>query len=124
MSVMANRRGAWVTAAVILALSAGVVAQQPKSEPKKQDETQKREIQALVTSVDGAMAGQATPNDLGVMWVHEDYLKAANNKEYVPFIVSIDPSKITAAGTVAFYWRVTPKGASLTPPAAAGKNDK
>ena len=51
-------------------------------------------------------------------WVHEDFLKAQGNKEYVPFTVTIDPSKV-AGGTVAFYWRVVAakSGGTATPPA-------
>jgi len=38
-------------------------------------------------------------------WLREDVLKAQGNKEYVPFTVQIDPSKVSG-DTVAFYWRV------------------
>jgi hypothetical protein len=120
---MTNRRGVWASVVAVFIFSAGVIAQQPKSDPKKQDETQKREIQAAAASVDLVMAGQPATNDFGATWIHEDYLKASNNKEYVPFIVSIDPAKVAAAGTVTFYWRVTARGAVVTPP-PAGKNDK
>ena len=123
---MVNRRGVWASLAAVLVLSAGVIAQQPKGDPKKPDDTQKQEIQAVVTSVDGVMSGQPAANDLGVAWVHEDFMKAASNKEYVPFVVSIDSAKV-AAGTVAFYWRVAPRSAVFTPPVpppAPGKNDK
>src|SRR5207247_3809319 len=47
-------------------------------------------------------------------------------KEYVPFTVSLDPSKVPG-GTVAFYWRVVPKGAATAeapPPAGQKKDDK
>jgi hypothetical protein len=46
------------------------------------------------------------------------------NKEYVPFTVSIDPSKLNGASTVAFYWRVVPHAdAAAAPPAAGQKKD-
>ena len=121
---MANRRGAWAVLAAVFIFSAGVLAQQPKSDPKKpQDDAQKQEIQAVVSGADNAMAGQPVVNDFGVTWVHEDFMKAASNKEYVPFVVSIDPTKV-AAGTMAFYWRVVPKGAVFTPPPPAAANAK
>ena len=120
---MANRIGVWTSVAAVFVLSASVIAQQPKGDPKKQDDGQKIEIQAVVASVDGAMSGQPTTNDFGVAWVHEDFMKAASSKEYVPFVISIDPSKV-AAGTVALYWRIVPKGAVFTPPAAPVKDDK
>ena len=69
--------------------------------------------------VDGIAAGQPAPNDLSLAWVREDVLKAQGNKEYVPFTVSVDASKVTG-NTVAFYWRVVNKNA---PPAADAKKD-
>ena len=50
-------------------------------------------------------------------------LKAQGNKEYVPFTVTIDPSKV-GGGNVAFYWRVVSKDAARrAPPAADAKKD-
>jgi hypothetical protein len=54
-----------------------------------------------------------------VTWVHEDILKAQGNKQYVPFTIAFDPSKVTG-GTVALYWRVVAKSAA---PAAAPAPD-
>ena len=34
------------------------------------------------------------PNDLSLAWVREDLLKAQGNKQYVPFTVTLDPSKV------------------------------
>lgn len=92
---------------------------------KKQDDTQKKEIQNVVKLVDDVAAGQPAPNDLTLAWGREDFLKAQGNKEYVPFTVTIDPTKV-AGGTVAFYWRVVAKaGASAAAaPAPPAKNDK
>ena len=126
VGLMFIRRGAIVhTLAIALACSAPVVAQ--KNE-KKQDDAQKKEIQNVVKLVDDVAAGQPAPNDLMLTWGREDFLKAQGNKEYVPFTVTIDPSKV-AGGTVAFYWRVVAaqSGGTATPPApaaTAGKNDK
>ena len=76
---------------------------------KKKDDAQKKEIQNIVKIVDDVAAGQPAPNDLSLTWVREDVLKAQGNKEYVPFTVTIDPSKVTG-GNVAFYWRVVVEG--------------
>jgi hypothetical protein len=89
---------------------------------KKKDEAQKREIQSIVKSVDDLTAGQPAANDLSMTWLREDVLKAQGNKEYVPFTVQIDPSKVSG-GTVAFYWRVVSKSAAATPAAADVKKD-
>ena len=74
---MLRRREAFLFGAVVLvACSVALIAQK---NDKKQDEIQAREIQSIDKLVDEAAAGQAAPNDLGVAWVHEDYMKAAKN---------------------------------------------
>ena len=118
---MFTRRSA-VAASLMVAsvFSIGLLAQKDK----KQDENQKKEIQAIVKLVDDASASGQLPNDLGLAWAREDFLKAQGNKEYVPFMVSIDPSKV-GGGTVALYWRVVAKaGAPTATPAATGTNGK
>ena len=69
--------------------------------------------------------GQPAPNDLGLAWVHEDFLKATGNNRYIPFTVTYDPSKATGQ-TVSLYWRVVSKDAAAAAPAAvpAGKDEK
>ena len=96
--------------------SVGVYAQKDK----KQEEAEKKEIQSIVKIVDGMAAGQPAPNDLSATWLREDHLKAQGNKQYVPFTVSLDPSKISG-GTVAFYWRVVAKTAAPADVPAAGQ---
>src|SRR6185436_10581317 len=101
---MVNRRS--VTAlsmAVALMWSAALVAQ--KKDDKRQSDAQKKEIQDIVRIVDGVTAGQPAPNDLGLSWVHEDFLKATGNKEYIPFTVTYDATKV-AAPNASLYWRV------------------
>ncbi len=116
-----RRRAMWVSF-VALILSATLVAQ--KKDDKKQDETQKREIQSIVKLVDDTSNGQPAANDLGLAWVHEDYLKADRNKEYVPFTVTLDPSKVPD-GRFVFYWRVVKSGTTGLPaPPAASPSQK
>jgi hypothetical protein len=83
---------------VLLASSYTVIAQ--NKDDKKKDEAQKKEIANIVKIVDDLTAGQPAPNDLGLSWLREDVLKAQGNKEYVPFTVQVDPSKV-AGGNVA-----------------------
>jgi hypothetical protein len=113
---------------VVLACSVALVAQRKddKKDDKKQSDAQKKEILDIVKIVDAAAVGQAATNDFGLSWVHEDYLKATANKEYVPFTVTFDASKATSPN-VALYWRVVAKDAAaptatLTLPAK--KDDK
>lgn len=115
---MKLRRGVFACLVTALACSAAVFAQNDK----KQSDAQKKEIQNVVKIVDGVAAGQPAPNDLGLAWVHDDILKAQGNKQYVPFTVSIDPSKVS--GNVAFYWRVVRTDPPAAEAAADPKDDK
>src|SRR5436309_2512994 len=124
---MVQRRASIAIAWIIILLapvsSGGLFAQ--KKDEKKQDEAQKKEVQALVKLADDATAGQAAaPNDLTLAWVREDVLKAQGNKQYIPFIVTVDPTKATPEGNLAFYWRVVSKNpAASTPTATNGQKD-
>jgi hypothetical protein len=117
---MTLRRGLFAVLLTALACSTAVFAQNDK----KQSDAQKKEIQNIVKVVDSVAAGQPAPNDLSLAWVREDILKAQGNKEYVPFTVSIDPSKVSG-GNVALYWRVVSKDApaATAPAATTGKKD-
>jgi hypothetical protein len=110
---------------IVLVSSIGLFAQ--NKDDKKRDDAQKKEIQNIVKLVDdAAAAGQAATNDLSLTWLREDVLKAQGNKEYVPFTVSVDPSKLTG-DKVAFYWRVVSKDGAAAPeptPTAGKKDDK
>jgi hypothetical protein len=115
---MKLRRGFIAVVVTVFACSAAVFAQNEK----KQSDAQKKEIQNIVKIVDGVATGQPAPNDLALAWVHEDLLKAQGNKQYIPFTVSIDPSKIS--GDVAIYWRVVNKDPAAAAAAPADKDDK
>jgi hypothetical protein len=120
---MKQRRGVFaLCVSGVLVGSIGLLAQ--GKDEKKRDDAQKKEIQGVVKIVDDAAAGQPAPNDLSLTWVREDVLKAQGSKEYVPFTVSIDPSKI-AGDKVAFYWRVVARNGAApeAAPAPAGKKD-
>src|SRR5579872_5000398 len=118
---MRLRRGAVPLMAVLVFASAS------SAQDRKMNDQQKKEIQNVVKIVDDVAAGQPAPNDLSAQWVREDFLKAQGNKEYVPFTVSIDASKLNGATTVAIYWRVVPKAeatAAAAAPAGQKKDDK
>ena len=117
---MKQLRGSFLIAGAALALAAWTVVL--VAQDRKMSDQQKKEIQNVVKIVDGVATGQAGPNDLSLAWVREDLLKAQGNKEYVPFTVSLDPSKVSG-GTVALYWRVIATGGeALT--AVDRKDDK
>jgi hypothetical protein len=115
-----------IAAALVLACTVALVAQ--KKDDKKQSDAQKKEILDIVKIVDGAAGGQTATNDFGLAWAHEDYLKATANKEYIPFTVTFDASKVTSPN-VALYWRVVAKDAAaptatLNLPAKKDDKDK
>ena len=118
---MKQRRAVFALLVVVGCASSLALFAQSKDD-KKKDEAQKREIQSIVKSVDDLTAGQPAANDLSMTWLREDVLKAQGNKEYVPFTVQIDPSKVSG-GTVAFYWRVVSKSGAAPAPADTGKKD-
>jgi hypothetical protein len=121
---MRIRRGlAWAVGSVLV-LSVTLAAQ--KKDDKKQGEALRKEGQEIVRAVDMVVSGQPAPNDLGLTWLREDFLKAAGNREYVPFTVSVDTSKITSPA-VSLYWRVMAQGGETPAPPPAtttGKKDE
>ena len=121
---MKQRRAVFACVVLVMCATSMALFAQSKDD-KKKDEAQKREIQNIVKSVDDLAAGQPSANDLSMTWLREDVLKAQGNKEYVPFTVQIDPSKISG-GTVAFYWRVVSKNpaAAAAAPEPGRKDDK
>jgi hypothetical protein len=114
-----------IVSATLLVFSATLLAQaQPQqAAPRKMSDAEKKEIQTVLKIVDDVAAGQPAPNDLSLTWVHDDLLKAQGNKQYLPFMVAIDPSKVNG-GRVSVYWRVVSKDAATAAPAAEpGKKD-
>ena len=118
---MKHRRALFALLTMVAFASSSGLAQNEK----KMSDQQKKEIQNIVKIVDDLAAGQSAPNDLSLGWVREDFLKAQGNKQYVPFTVSVDPSKLTG-GNVALYWRVVAKSTAPEPAATTGqkKDDK
>ena len=117
-----RRRALTIASAAVLLLTAALSAQQAPPQPRKLTDAEKKEIQMVQKLVDDASAGQASPNDLSLAWLREDLLKAQGNKQYLPFTVAIDPSKVTS-GKVSFYWRVVAKDTAPAPAADDKKKD-
>jgi len=107
-----TRRGLALSAVAVMILSAALVAQ--KKGDKKQNDAQRRDVLEAVKMADDVTAGQPMTNDFDLAWRNEDYLKATDSKEYVPFTVTFDASKITSGSTVSLYWRVVAKDAGTT----------
>jgi hypothetical protein len=125
--MMTRRSAVALFSAAILMASSSAYAQGRGNAAPKLTDAQKKDMMATSSLIDAAMAGQATPNDLSLAWAHDDLLKATNSREYVPFIVTIDPSKVSSPA-VTIYWRVVSKEqaaamAAMAAPAANGKKD-
>lgn len=69
-------------------------------------------LQATRKLADDSAAGRSVGNDLLLTWTRDDLLKAENNEEYVPFTVSLDPSRAGDDRAFAIYWRVVRSGAT------------
>jgi hypothetical protein len=123
IGIMAFRRGA-IALGVLAAftISITLAAQAPTPAPRKLSKAEEKERDVMYQIATTAATGEM-PNDLSLAWTRDDILKASGNQQYIPFIVTIDPSK-TQTKNLMMYWRVVSTSAP-PPPAATGKgNDK
>jgi len=112
---LSRRRALVVVAAALLCGTADAGAQ--KKDDKKQQEAQQRDVQALVKAVETAAAGQPAPADFPIQF-QNDFLKAQDGMIYIPFTLTIDPSKLPPQ-PVAMYIRAMSRGGAAAPPAPA-----
>jgi hypothetical protein len=112
---LSRRRTLVVVAAALMCGTADAGAQ--KKDDKKQQEAQQRDVQALVKAVETAAAGQPAPADFPIQF-QNDFLKAQDGMIYIPFTLTIDPSKLPPQ-PVAMYIRAMSRGGAAAPPAPA-----
>src|SRR5262245_49636054 len=111
-----------VALGVVFALSAALAAQ--NKDDKKKSEMERREVLASDKILEDAAAGKAAANDGAIVWLRDDVLKATDKKQFVPFTVTVDPSKLSG-GTIAFYYRLVRKDSgAATAPAGQKKDDQ
>jgi hypothetical protein len=115
---MSRRRVFAAGLASALVLSVGLFAQADK----KTEDALKKEAQALSKLADAALAGQVGSNDFTVAWVKEDFLKGPKDKEFIPFTITLDPTK--AGADLTLYWRVVPTPSAAAPPPDPKNKDK
>jgi hypothetical protein len=140
LDTLTNNRRA-VVLALVACLGAAPIAQKPTSSAVKNSrststftEQRRKEVQAVLTLADDLAAGRTVPNDLALTWVRDDLFKGQENKQYIPFTVSLDPAKLATAAPAALsgealeiYWRVVPRNApapAATPSADAPDSKK
>ena len=115
---MSNRRAPFVLVAALVC-STSLSAQ--KTDGKHETDLQNREIRGAVKVADDLAAGLAAPNALALAWVRTDVLKAQGNKQYLPFTVTIDQSRVSAPNEL-LYWRVVAQGGAAATSDAAPKS--
>lgn len=116
---MVRRRVFGVGLVSALVLSVGLFAQADK----KTEDALKKDTQALSKLADAALAAQGGANDFNLTWVREDFLQGPKDKIFVPFNVTLDPTKVTGEN-LTLYWRVVPTPTAAAAADAGKKNDK
>ncbi len=120
-----RRRAIALSSLAAFLMSVMLSAQAQQAAPRKMTKAEEKERDSVYALIGGP--GGATPNDLSVSWMREDILKSAQNQMYVPFVLTLDPSK-TPTKTLTVYWRVVSTAAAPPPAAAAaaakGGNNK
>lgn len=112
------RRTSVVAVCAVVSLSAGVFAQAPapaQSGARSLSDAEKKEAVTILDLIDSVSGGQTAPNELALTWAGETPLKAAENRQYVPFTVTFD--RAAAGPAVTMYWRVVPRTAPAAAPA-------
>jgi hypothetical protein len=110
--MMAIRR--LVALAVAVALSGTfALAQSAKPDTKKRSKQEQQEIEQIVKAVDGVMAGQPAPTDIG-MSITPYFLKSQEARTFVPFVLDVTDAP---AADVAMYIRVVNPAAQPDPKA-------
>jgi hypothetical protein len=119
---MVNRRVIMLGPALAFLVAATLFAQQQQQQAPKLSDAEKREMQNIVKLIDAVEAGQPAPNDFSLAWQRDDVIRVPGNKLYVPFLVAVDASKVTAKN-VMVYWRATPVAAPAPAPAQESNNN-
>ncbi len=109
------RRAPFLACLALVLTASPLVAQGGAQQPRKLSNDEKKELQVISTLLSGIGTGSPAPNDFALAWSDDDLLKAQGNKQYVPFTVTLDPSRVPG-GKVSLYWRVVARDAA---PAAA-----
>jgi hypothetical protein len=111
--MMVFRRAMAVAVALVVSASFAVAQQAPKKDEKKRSKQEQAEIETLVKTVDGVMAGQPAPGDI-TMSIEPFFMKSQELRTFVPFVLSINNAPKTDA---ALYIRVVNPSAVPDPKA-------
>ena len=119
-------RGA-IAVCVALLFTAGAplaLAQDAKKEQEKRSKEERQDIEALFKMLDEVESGkQPAPSDVKVDWVRHYFARANDDKTYVPYTVTLDPSGMTNRNAVILL-RVVKSEPETTPAATSGRNER
>lgn len=141
-----SRSMTWSAAVLAVAVAVWPVAAQKKGDEKAAPSVDPRQelVGSLVTATNLAMAAEpgvtvytfdpaapervvADPATAVTIDVETDFLKASDQKVYVPFTAMVQPGVLGKSTSLAAYLRLAPKGAAApaaTAPVEEPKNDK
>lgn len=114
-----------LAACLVAALAVSGSAQEKaeeKKEQKKLDKQERQDFDALVAAVDAVVGGQPAATGIDITWTQNHFIKAMQNKAYVPFTIGFDPATITTP-SVALYVRLMKSGGAA-PTATDGDTKK
>ncbi len=112
--MMVFRRATAVAVALVVSATFAVAQQAPtKKDEKKRSKQEQAEIEQLVKTVDGVMAGQPAPGDI-TMSIEPFFMKSQELRTFVPFVLSINNAPKTDS---ALYVRVVNPSAVPDPKA-------
>jgi hypothetical protein len=111
MMVKSRRVIALVAALAFGLVSTAAHAQQAKPDTKKRSKQEQQEIEQLVKTVDGVMAGQPAPSDIQFA-LTPFFLKSQEQRTFVPFTLDVKGAPQT---DVAMYVRVVNPAAQPDP---------
>jgi hypothetical protein len=111
--MMVFRRATAVAVALVVSATFAVAQTAPKKDEKKRSKQEQAEIELLVKTVDGVMAGQPAPGDI-TMSIETFFMKSQESRTFVPLVISLKNAPKTDS---ALYIRVVNPAAVPDPKA-------
>jgi hypothetical protein len=122
---MQIRRAIAVCVALVFAAGTpAAFAQDAKREQEKRSKEERQDIEALFKMLEEVESGkQPAPSDIKIDWVRNYFARANDDKTYVPYTVTLDPSAMTNKNAVILL-RVVPSQPAETTAATSGGDEE
>jgi hypothetical protein len=99
-------------------------AQDAKKEQEKRSKEERQDIEALFKMLDEVESGkQPAPSDIPIEWVRHYFARANDDKTYVPYTVTLDPSAMSNKNAVILL-RVVRSAPAETTAATSGSESQ